>query len=144
MRGPSRLREGAVVHSFQYGSGGSSKIMAASYWMQAFSVMIFAVLLGAARSSAQGQPQLNLMPVPAHVQLGNGSLRIDSSFSVALTGHTEARLDHAVQRFQRQLSLQTAIPFPAKAPASSRSTLEIHTDHGSKDVQELGEDESYV
>ena len=119
--------------------------MAGSHWMQVFSVMIFAVLLCAGRTSAQGQPQLNLMPVPARVELGNGSLRIDSSFSVALTGYTEARLEHAVQRFRRQLSLQTAIPFPAKTPASSKkSTLEIHTDHGSKEVQELGEDESYV
>ena len=118
--------------------------MAGSHWIQAFSVMIFAVLLCAARANAQGPPQLNLMPVPAHVQLEAGSLRIDSSFSVALTGHTEARLDRAVQRFLRQLSLQTAIPFPAKTPASSKSTLEIHTDHGSKEVQELGEDESYV
>jgi hexosaminidase len=118
--------------------------MAASHWMQALSVMTLAVLLCAARTNAQGQSQLNLMPAPAHVQLGNGSLRIDSSFAVALTGHTEARLDHAVQRFQRQLSLQTAIPFPAKAPPSSKSTLEIHTDHASKEVQEPGEDESYI
>jgi hexosaminidase len=118
--------------------------MAASHWMQALSVMTLAVLLCAARTNAQGQSQLNLMPAPAHVQLGNGSLRIDSSFTVALTGHTEARLDHAVQRFQRQLSLQTAIPFPAKAPPSSKSTLEIHTDHASKEVQEPGEDESYI
>jgi hexosaminidase len=71
-------------------------------------------------------------------------VRIDSSFSVALTGYTEARLDHAVQRFRRQLSLQTAIPFPAKTPASPKSTLEIHTDHASKEIQELGEDESYA
>jgi hexosaminidase len=132
-----------VVHSFQYREE-VFQIMAGSHWMQAFGAMIFAVLLCAARANAQGQPLLNLMPVPAHVQLGNGSLRIDSSFSVVLTGHTEVRLDHAVQRFRRQLSLQTAIAFPAKAPASPKSTLEIHTDHGSKEVQELGEDESYV
>ncbi len=118
--------------------------MAASHWMQASCVMIFAVLLCAARAGAQGQPQLNLMPVPSNVQSGNGSLRIDSSFSVALAGHTDARLEHAVPRFLRQLSLQTGIPLAAKTPASAKPTLEIHTDHGSKEVQELGEDESYV
>jgi hexosaminidase len=118
--------------------------MAAGHWMHALCVMFFALLLCSAPASAQGQSQLNLMPVPANVQMGNGSLRIDSSFAVTQTGHAEARLDHAVQRFVRQLSLQTAIPFPAKMPTSSKCTLVIHTDHGSKEVQELGEDESYV
>jgi hexosaminidase len=82
------------------------------------------------------------MPLPASFQTGSGDLRIDSSFSVALTGHTEARLDRAVQRFLRQLSRETALPLPAKA--SPKTTLTIHTDRASKEVQELGEDESYT
>ena len=119
--------------------------MAAGHWIQALWVMGFAVLLCSVRAGAQQeQPQLNLMPVPANVQLWSGSLRIDSSFSVALTGHTEARLDRAVQRFLRQLSLQTAIPFAAKRQTSATAAFAIHTEHGSKEVQELGEDESYV
>jgi hexosaminidase len=118
--------------------------MATGHWLHALCLMFFGLLLCATRTGSQGQPQLNLMPIPAKVQLGDGSLRIDSSFAVALTGHTEARLDHAVQRFLRQLSLQIAIPFPAKTPNSSKSTLVIHTDHASKEIQELGEDESYV
>ena len=105
-------------------------------------VIGFTLLLCAAGTSAQEQPRLNLMPLPANVQLGSGSLRVDSSFSVALTGHTEARLDRAVQRFLRQLSRQTALPFSAKA--STKPTLIVHTDHASKEVQELGEDESYT
>jgi hexosaminidase len=102
----------------------------------------FALLLCAANAAAQEQPRLNLMPMPANVQSGTGSLRIDSSFSVALTGHTESRLDRAVQRFLRQLSRQTALPFSTKA--STKPTLTVHTDHPSKEVQELGEDESYT
>jgi hexosaminidase len=105
-------------------------------------VIGFTLLLCAGGTSAQEQPRLNLMPLPANVQLGSGSLRVDSSFSVALTGHTEARLDRAVQRFFRQLSRQTALPFSAKA--STKPTLIVHTDHASKEVQELGEDESYT
>ena len=111
-------------------------------WLQGVSVICFALLLSAAGTSAQEQPRLNLMPWPASLQTGSGSLRIDPSFSVALTGHTEARLDRAVQRFLRQLSRQTAIPFSTKA--SSKPTLSVHTDHASKEVQELGEDESYT
>jgi hexosaminidase len=119
--------------------------MSAGHWIQALGLMSFTLLLCSARASAQQErSQLNLIPVPANVQLGNGSLRIDSSFSVALTGSREARLEHAVQRFRQQLSLQTAIPFASKVQTSSPATLAIHTDHGSQEVQELGEDESYV
>ena len=82
------------------------------------------------------------MPLPASVQTGSGGLRINSSFSVALTGHSEARLDRAVQRFLRQLARETGLPLSAKT--SSKATLAIHTDHASKEIQELGEDESYA
>jgi len=111
-------------------------------WMHGICVIGFALLLCASRATAQDQPRLNLMPLPANLQTGSGSLRVDSSFSVALTGHTEARLDRAVQRFLRQLSRQTAIPLSGKP--SAKPTLTVHTDHASKEVQELGEDESYT
>ncbi len=111
-------------------------------WIQGLGMVGFAVLLCAAGASAQEQPRLNLVPLPASLQSGSGSLRIDSSFSVALTGRTEARLDHAVQRFLRQLSRQTALSISAKT--SNKPTLTVHTDHASKEVQELGEDESYT
>src|SRR6266478_9972484 len=101
-----------------------------------------AFLLCAGGASAQEQPRLNFMPMPGNVQVGSGILRVDSSFSVALTGHTEARLDRAVQRFLRQLSRQTAIPLSGKPSATP--TLTIHSDHASKEVQELGEDAGYA
>jgi len=116
--------------------------MTTGYWMQGICAIGFALLLCAPRATAQDQPRLNLMPLPANLQTGTGSLRVDSSFSVALTGHTEARLDRAVQRFLRQISRQTAIP--ASGKLSAKPSLTIHTDHASKEVQELGEDESYT
>jgi hexosaminidase len=116
--------------------------MAMDHWTHGMCVIGFALLLCATRAGAQEQPRLNLMPLPANLQTGSGSLRVDPSFSVALTGHTEARLDRAVQRFLRQLSRQTAIPFSGKP--STKPTLTVHTDHASKEVQELGEDESYT
>jgi hexosaminidase len=116
--------------------------MGMGHSMQGLCVIVFALLAGARGTDAQEQPTLNLMPWPASLQTGSGSLPIDSSFSVALTGHTEARLDRAAQRFVRQLSRQTAIPLSAKA--SSKPTLTVHTDHASKEVQEFGEDESYA
>jgi hexosaminidase len=95
-------------------------------------------------AKAQEQRPLYLMPVPASVQIGAGQLLIDSKFSVALTGYTEPRLDRAVERFLRGLSRQTAIPLVTKPGAGAKAVLVIHTDHASKEIQELGEDESYI
>jgi hexosaminidase len=116
--------------------------MGTGHWMQGMWAVGFALLLFAGGANGQEQPRLNLMPWPASVQVGSGRLRIDSGFSVALTGHTEARLDRAVQRFLRQLSRKTALPLSGKA--STKATLTMHTDHVSKEVQELGEDDSYT
>jgi hexosaminidase len=91
--------------------------------------------------AAQSQPQLNLMPMPASVQVGSGQLPINQLFSVALTGSHDASLDEEVQRFQAQLSRQTGIPFRPKPGAAA--ALQIHSDHGRQAVQKLGEDESY-
>jgi hexosaminidase len=92
-------------------------------------------------ATAQSQLPLNLMPMPSSVQQGTGQLAITQSFSVAITGFHDASLNSAVRRFQTRLSHQTGIPFypnPGAAP-----TLTIHTDHGRRAIQRLGEDESY-
>lgn len=91
--------------------------------------------------NAQTQPQLNLMPMPSSVQQGTGQLPISDSFSVAVTGRHDASLDSGIQRFTKNLSLITGIPF--RANGSGTPTLEVHADHGREAVQKLGEDESY-
>src|SRR5579885_133630 len=99
-----------------------------------------------AAGGAVGQEQTipNLMPMPANVQMGSGNLAIDAGFTAQLTGHTEPRLERAVARFMQQLGKRTAIPrFAGTAPGGAPATLVIVTDHPSKPVQELGEDESY-
>jgi len=116
--------------------------MGIGHWLQGVCVIGFVVLLCGAGTGAQERPTPNLMPWPANLQTGSGRLRIDSSFSVALTGHTEARLDRAVQRFLRQLERETGLPFSANT--STKPTLTVHTGHASKEVQELGEDEGYA
>jgi hexosaminidase len=106
--------------------------------------MVLVAAMGTPSARSQGQPVLNLMPYPSSVQLGSGSLKIDSSFTAGLTGYSEPRLDRATERFLRQLSRQTAIPLAGKPSAPGRAVLVIHTDHAGKEIQELGEDESYV
>ena len=116
--------------------------MIMNHWTHGLCLIGLALLLGVAQARAQEQSRLNLMPWPSNLQMGSGSLRIDSSFSVALTGHSEARMDRAARRFLRQLSSQTGIPLSAQPQA--KPTLTVHTAHASKEIQELGEDESYT
>jgi hexosaminidase len=93
---------------------------------------------------AEAQQSLNLMPLPAKVQMANGRLLIDPSFSVSIAGQHEARLDRAVEVFLNQLRRQTGMPpIDMKVADSPTATLVIQAAGGTKDVQELGEDESY-
>src|SRR5258706_13846628 len=116
--------------------------MGMGHGMHGIFVVGLTLLLRATTVGAQEQPKLNLMPMPATVQTGSGSLRIDASFSVALTGHTEPLLDRAVHRFTRQLSRQTALPFSLKALISQPLTGQ--TDPPTKGAQNPGKKESYT
>jgi hexosaminidase len=111
--------------------------------LQDLGILVLGVCLLPTMTAAQ-QPALNLIPVPASAQAGSGNLRVDSSFSVALTGYSEPRLDRSIERFLRQLARQTALPIALKATKGPKASLLIQTEHGGKEVQEVGEDESYV
>ena len=88
--------------------------------------------------------QLSLMPMPASVQLRTGQLTVDSSFSVGVNGCSDARLQRAVARFLDDLRRQTGMPpLDMKVADPRQAKLVLHCDRASKDVQELGEDESY-
>src|SRR5262249_44873411 len=106
-----------------------------------FSLCFFLLV---SHTSAQSAPPLNLMPQPASVTPGSGSLRIDANFTVAFTGHTEPRLDRADDRFLTQRGRRTGLLLPKSSRAAEKATLVVHTDLASKELQELGEDESYV
>jgi len=132
----------AVILDFVDGTEGCTK-MAQKLLLQGLGILALGVLLNPTMAAAP-QSALNLMPVPANVQAGTGSLRVDAAFSVALTGHTEPRLDRSVERFLHQLALQTALPISTKLATNPKATLVIQTEHASKEIQEVGEDESYV
>src|SRR6202795_380865 len=143
---------GEIIH----GEGGT--IMGKSnIWLRGLSLMILSASLNVPSRPQQTQPSnlqtlmpgLNLMPVPASALIGSGSLKIDAGFTVALSGHTDARLFSAVQRFSDRLARQTGLLIgadnhPEDIAATRRVTLEIRVDHDSKPLQELGEDESYA
>src|SRR5260370_4385634 len=83
------------------------------------------------------------MPQPANIKQAPGALRIDANFTIALTGHAEPRLQRASERFLTKLHRRTALLFPKTSSGAAKATLVVHTDHASKEIQELGEDESY-
>src|SRR5712664_3436959 len=119
------------------------RTMAQNARLQGLALLVLCVLLYPAMTTAQ-QPALNLMPLPASAQPGTGSLGVDSSFSIAFAGYTEARLERAGERFLRQLALQTGLPLALRPSKSAKATFVIQTDHASKEIQEVGEDESYI
>jgi hexosaminidase len=105
--------------------------------------LLFLSLLVSPRCAAQTEPPLNLIPQPASVKAGAGALPVDASFALAFTGHTESRLDRAAERFLTQLHRQSGLLPGKRTQDVARATLVVHTDHASKEIQELGEDESY-
>jgi hexosaminidase len=109
-------------------------------------ILLLFLLLGFAAGSGasdQSMPQLNLMPMPSSLRLESGALAISASFSVAIEGYREPRLERAVERFCRDLSRRTGLFIGMTIVDPSRATLVIHAEHASRPVQDLGEDESY-
>jgi hexosaminidase len=101
--------------------------------MRTVLVLMIVSLLGL-KAAAQSQPlpklsqspshpnQISVMPLPAQFQLGSGYLLVDESFTVAIEGGKDDRLDRAAQRFIANLSRQTGIPLSA---ASARREAEL-------------------
>src|ERR1700677_511527 len=122
----SRVTNGDRVHS-------PNKLM---------NIMIFAALILSATLSGRAA-QLNLMPWPSQLEQQPDSLNLHGTLRVESTGGDE-RVDHALARFQNQLSLQTGVPF--NSPLSDMKTaplLSIHCESHGLAVQSLTEDESY-
>lgn len=87
---------------------------------------------------------LNLMPVPAHISMGQGKLAVDPGFRVALTGYLEPRLKRAARRLILRLSARTGIPLPSDTGKdASEVSLEINCQGPGEEIQSVGEDESY-
>jgi hexosaminidase len=105
--------------------------------------LMLATISLAPPATGQSQPPLNLIPQPANVKPGSGALPVGANFTIAFTGHSESRLDRAADRFLTQLHRQTGLLLPKPARDAAQATLVVHTDHASKEIQELGEDESY-
>ncbi len=96
--------------------------------------------------AAQSSTTLELMPVPASIELGDGHLEIDADFSVSIAGEGAGRrLERGVWRMLRRLSDRTTFFFDndvfLELEGRDPAILEIVADRVGELV--LGEDESY-
>jgi hexosaminidase len=106
---------------------------------------VFLLVSSVATGQAPQAPSpILVMPLPATVTPAAGRLLVSPTFSVAIAGYHEPRLERAAQRFMRDLSRHTGYFLGEPVADASRATLTIRADHGSEPVQDLGEDESYV
>ena len=99
-------------------------------------------------STPKASESLPLMPWPARIETQAGSqMPIDAPFAVILEPHADPRLEKAARIFLDDLRRHTGMLAPdfsiSNAPAQNQPALTIHSDHPSKPVQALGEDESY-
>jgi hexosaminidase len=86
----------------------------------------------------------HLMPQPMKLEFGQGTLAIDGSFRVSLSGYTEPRLQASAKRLIQRLSTQTGIPMHETLTREPNATLVIRCDHAGESVQSIRENESYT
>ncbi len=111
-------------------------------WM----VSVAIVLMSSLTLEQEASP-LHLMPWPAKVKTFPASqhLLIDTSFAVGLDNHADARLRTTVALFLNDLRRHTGmLPLDFSITSPGKAQLAIRSDHASKEVPELGEDESYT
>jgi hexosaminidase len=112
--------------------------------MRLFWFVIMLVFFTNLSTSAQSAPQLNLLPMPSTMQAGSGAMPVTQSFSVAIEGYKDPRIERAAVRFLQDVTLRTGLFVGIETVDANKATLVIHAERASKFVQELGEDESYV
>jgi hexosaminidase len=111
-----------------------------------FPLMMAGTLL-TAQLSGQSTTDLPLMPMPAKVVPGSGSVPIDVLFSAAVSGAgaRDSRVQHAVLRTFDRLARQTGIPIRQNMTRDlATATLQVIVERaGHSGSQRLGEDERY-
>jgi hexosaminidase len=105
-----------------------------------------AIVLMISPTREQELHPLPLMPWPAQVKVSPspGYLVVDTSFAVGLDSHADGRLRKTVAMFLNDLRRHTGmLPLDFSITTSEKAQIAIHCERPSKEMPELGEDESY-
>jgi len=90
---------------------------------------------------SQEDAVLPIMPLPARATRGQSELLIQPSFTIAIVGQNEPRLERARQRFLDILTRETGIPFSRGVPSHAVFTMTAAAPSAA--IQNVTEDESY-
>jgi hexosaminidase len=89
--------------------------------------------------------QLNLMPVPASMQIQTGRLPITSGFNVAVKNYADDRLRAGIARMLKRLAGRTVLTMPADLLTDeSAATLVVQCESAGELIPSLNENESYT
>src|SRR5947208_16392438 len=108
--------------------------------------LLMTILVMATTTAEQESQVLGLMPWPENVKTVPGSTRfiVENSFSVSVPANADRHLRRAVAIFLDDLRRHTgSLPLDFAFAEPEKGQLQISVDHASKEIQELGEDESY-
>jgi hexosaminidase len=117
-----------------------------SRWIPRVLILCCVFSIHQIESAAQGEPTThNLTPVPASLRFNSGRLAITSSFTIATTGYSDARLLAAIDRMARRLEARSGLTLD-RGPVSNAAaaTLLIQTQSAGKAIPAVDEDESYT
>jgi hexosaminidase len=107
-------------------------------------ILIILLFVFTAVVFAQNPTELAVMPLPSSIKLSDGEFALPARVTVSLTGAKGGRLNRAADRFLAALAKKTGAPMTAQVGKGEAATVAVHIDHASKDVQEVGDDESYT
>ena len=113
--------------------------------MRLFFIVPVLALTVTLAASAQETTSLHLMPWPSSVKTSQSApLVIQTSFTVGMGNTSDPALRRAVEIFLNDLRRHTgSLPLDFTIGDISSAQLKVNSEHASKPVQELGEDESY-
>src|ERR1043166_6821862 len=109
-----------------------------------FLVVFSCTTFGMAQQAQPGNDakMLHLMPVPASIQVQAGRLALQNSFSIAVKGYTDVRLQGAVDRTVSRMQARTGLDAQHR-PDAAAATIVVECQGAGKAIPSLGEDESY-
>src|SRR4030095_8969405 len=105
------------------------------------------LMIHLAQGAYAQEPRHNLMPTPADVRFQSGrlgGLAVGKSFSVAVRGHNDQRLESGINRALRRLEGRIGLELRrGLAPDPATATLVIECREAGQSIPSPNEDESY-